>query len=301
MSLHTLRKKFVKDYGLPITIYQSPYFEYYLELYEELHQAKTLFALYEKEVRDAGGIEAYLQSYNELKNRIIEYVKEKPSFQSFNDSLLTEYNVKMELPKAKLYHPDNHGGRFISVDLEKANFHALRYFDADIVDEDETYLQWLRRFTNSEHMARSKNLRQIIFGNLNPKKQQKLQKYITHSFLEVVGQFADANSIMSASHDEIIVRVGGDFDKEKLKEELVSVHNHAFPLHVEEFVLKVQEPHLQYGYVKEYVDNGKIEFKGVPASFMAQAYKNYLNEPLDDRDLLFFYEGRVASFVRDIE
>lgn len=301
MSQHTLRKKFVKDFGLPITIYKSPYFEYYLELYEDLYQSKTLYQLFEREVLDVGGIEPYLAEYTKLKNRIIEHVKDKESFQRFNGSVLSEFDVKMELPKTKLYHPENHGNRFVSIDLEKANFHSLRYYDTDILDGAKTYNQWLKQFTQSAHIARSKNLRQVIFGNLNPKKQQKLQKHITHSFLQVVEQFVPNSDIMSASHDEIIIRIDQELDKVKLQEELEKVHNKAFPLHVEEFVLKVQNPHLQYGYVKEYVDEEKVEFKGVPACFMAQAYKKHFQLPLEQNDLLFFYEGRVAAFVNEDE
>ena len=134
MSIHTLRKRFTRDQNLPIQVFQSPYFEYFVDLYETLYQSRTKYEHFLKEVEVIGGEEAYLQHYSEIKNTILTHVQNKTSYQQFNQDTLPSFEVKSDLPKAKLYHLENDGQQFVSIDLQKANFHALRYYDEDILE-----------------------------------------------------------------------------------------------------------------------------------------------------------------------
>lgn len=40
MSTQNLRKRFVKDFSLPINIFSDPYFEYFLDLYQDAFQSR---------------------------------------------------------------------------------------------------------------------------------------------------------------------------------------------------------------------------------------------------------------------
>ena len=300
MSIHSLRKRFVKDQSLPILLLQDPHFDYYLDLYEEQYSARTLYELLEEEVEQWGSVELFLQSYNELKNTIIGAVLEKKAFKDFNNDRLEQYQVQGNIPKANLYSSNNHRQNFISIDLKKANFHTLRYYDSDMVNGSLTYEEWLANFTNSVYMKKSKYIRQVIFGNLNPKKQQKIQKFVTYGFLEKLKEYVSVENIMSASHDEIIVKDQEGINMTELKVELEKIYDGAFPLHIEKFTLVCQHPVKEFGFVKEYHDSDKVEFKGVPGLFMAQAYKNYLGKEVDERDLLFYQDGYTAKFVQTV-
>ena len=44
------RKKFAKDFSLPIPVFKSPYFEYYVELYDTILQTKRKLGLLQKEI-----------------------------------------------------------------------------------------------------------------------------------------------------------------------------------------------------------------------------------------------------------
>ena len=43
-------------------------------------------------------------------------------------------------------------------------------------------------------------------------------------------------------------------------------------------------------------DLGKVIFKCVDSDFMCQYIKYYYNEPIEERDLVFDYKGKVATF-----
>ena len=73
----------------------------------------------------------------------------KESFQRFNNDRLEVFDTKDVLKKANLYHPDHNEKQFLSIDLKKANFHALRYYDPEIVDHAETFEDWILQFTPS--------------------------------------------------------------------------------------------------------------------------------------------------------
>lgn len=300
MSIITLRKRFIRDQQLPIQVLQSPYFDYFLDLYETLYQSRTKYTLFLKEVAQMGGEEGYLNAYDEVKNKILSHVQSKVSFQRFNQDEMSAMNVQTNLPKAKLYYEENDQATFISIDLEKANFHSLRYYDEDILDGKKIYRAWLQQFTSLESLADSKYLRQVIFGNLNPKKQQKIQRFITHSFLNELATWVDVQDVMSASHDEIILRKKQNVTIEELKERLESLYDGAFPLHVDVFTLTKLSSYPEFGFVKTYETSEKIEFKGIASHFMAQAYRFFKQEPLQKEDLLFFHEGQVAQFIAPI-
>lgn len=301
MSIHKLRKRFVKDQSLPIQVVQSPYFEYYLDLYDKDYNSKRLYHEFEKEVERVGGEDAFLAKYNKLKEEIIAHVSAKDSFKEFSNDKMEELNVKLNIPKVKLYSSLNDGKEFISIDLVKANFHTLKFYNRDIVDGKDTYEDWISQFTDSEYLKTSKYLRQVLFGNLNPKKQQKLQKFITNSFLESVYNYFDCDDVMSASHDEIVIKNSDGVNLDDFKREIETIHSMSFPVKVEKFELVAQEPSNELGFVKKFKDIDKVEFKGVPGLFMPQAFKKYYDKELQEEDLIFYHEGHLAKFISPIE
>lgn len=296
MSIHTLRKRFVNDHSLPIQVLQSPYFDYFIDLYETLYQSRTNYARFMSEVEHLGGEEAYLSYYNQVKDNMITHVKQKEAFQQFNQTLLSEFHVKTPLPKRNLYQEENNGMEFVSIDLQKANFHALRYYDETMVDGKETYEAWIEQFTPLISLGESKYLRQVIFGNLNPKKQQKIQQFITHSFVGELGKMLHTKDIISASHDEIILLKKEEVSLEEVKKRLEDMYQGAFPLHVDAFRLEKFTAHPLLGYIKHYEATDKMEFKGIASHFMAQAYRYFHKQPLKEEDLVFFHEGQIAQF-----
>ncbi|MEG1222930.1 MAG: hypothetical protein RSD69_04560, partial [Bacilli bacterium] len=73
---------------------------------------------------------------------------------------------------------------------------------------------------------------------------------------------------------------------------------------VEEFVFNKINPDSDYGhFFKTSIDlNGNVKevFKSVPNLFFPQIFKHKFNMPLDEKDMLFFHEGRLARFMEPI-
>ena len=56
-----------------------------------------------------------------------------------------------------------------------------------------------------------------------------------------------------------------------------------------------------FGYVKEFIDSDKIEFKTVAAYMFAQVFKKYFNLKIEEFDRKFTFEGMIATFDTQIE
>lgn len=64
----------------------------------------------------------------------------------------------------------------------------------------ETYQELLSKFTQNPYIFESKHIRQVIFGHLNPKRQQTIQKFLMQKVVTaLVDSGFDFNSFVSAS------------------------------------------------------------------------------------------------------
>ena len=80
-----LRDRFVKDYNLPIQVLVSPYFEYFVELYEEDYQSKSKWERlqYEIKTRFEGKPGKYLDHFYITRNQIIEDIERSQDYKDF--------------------------------------------------------------------------------------------------------------------------------------------------------------------------------------------------------------------------
>lgn len=295
MNLKKIRKKFVKDYKLPIPVLSSPYFEYFLDLYEEEMSSKTD---YEKFIAlvDSYGYETFMEVSDNLIQSAIAHVKAKESYQSFIKEDFKKYSERYRTPDAKtnLYSSVNVGRSWISVDFKQANFHALKQYDMSIVDDANTYEEWLCQFPNGENFTHLKTIRQVIFGNLNPKRQQSIEAYYLQLFLkQVVSNVGEDIEVVIASNDEVLFA----YD-ENLSIELDTIiqefqRNTKFKLVKGIFEL---ERFKDAGFIKNYTD-GNSELVGVNKHIFAQVYKDYKGLPKHDWDKLFVHEGMLSTFI----
>jgi hypothetical protein len=143
-----------------------------------------------------------------------------------------------------------------------------------------------------QHFLQCKYLRQVIFGNLDTLKQMKIQVFLTQSFIKTLldhsnGKFKPDNFIAYTS-DEIFIKSTDIHNEMKLIRQI-------FDKHVPELspVLKIEGFQLRHilstrngtvGFVKEYVDNRRPDFK-----------KHYYRLPVHRYDRVFIYDGYLAS------
>ena len=141
---HSLRKRFLKDCKIPINLLQDPYFDYFLDLYEDLYQSRTLYTLFHDLVERLGGEEFFFKEAKRITDSIIKDISSTVAFQKFNTEDLSRYDIVSEVSQQSIYTQKNAGHGYASFDLIKANYNALKFIDPDIVFNTKNYEELFR-------------------------------------------------------------------------------------------------------------------------------------------------------------
>ena len=122
---------------------------------------------------------------------------------------MNQFAVKNKnFPTKDIYKPTNIGRSFISIDMKKANFSSLRYYDASIFDNADTWEDFISKFTDNEFIINSKSIREVIMGNCNSGRVTTYEKFITDQLLTlIIDAGIEPNNIVFFSNDEIVVDV----------------------------------------------------------------------------------------------
>lgn len=293
---NSLRKRFSSDFKLPINIFSDPYFSYFIELYDETHKVKEKLEWFHQVLDKCENSEDFFTLSDSITKNVKNLISSSNAYQQLgNVDMNKVFPLDEQVKTQNIYIDQNVGRKLISIDLEKANFNSLDMFDLKKEINAHTYEQLLRHFTDEKYFLESKKIRQVIFGDLNPTRQQRIQKYIINIFCQKLKQ---AGCILtSASSDEIIVQ-NEEMTPALINEILKDVPEKMKFFRVEEFKFeKISEEH-SYFAKTTYKDDGseKLELKNIPGHFYAQIYKKHFNLTLNDEDLLFFHEGCLAQF-----
>jgi hypothetical protein len=326
------RKKFVKDGLYPIPVVQSPYFEYFLDLYEDVYQTKTKW---NQIMNNEIGYQEFFRQANLLTKKIIRAVESTEEFKQFKasgDSIIPK-NKNTNLSKKLIYSPEFVGKILVSVDIKCANFTSLKFSNPKIVFGCETYKQLVesvaretfdpQEISGSQHfpktdfnsqvvayVSENKGLRQVVFGMLDPKKQQIIQRHMISLVTDCLTTGGiNQQSIVRCTSDEVIFQLGSsdcvDSWYQKTKQIVVDgLPQLTNDLKIEIFTLQKIENEKNgevVGYRKQFLCNSSTkglesELKSVQKHLFAQVYKKSIGCPVVDNDLVFTHEGMVAQF-----
>lgn len=298
---HDVLLRFTKDQKVPIIIFDEPYFSYFLELYDRDFKTKEAYEMLLETLSHFDSDNEFLNEYYRVRDAIIQEMKSVPEYEQFMSADMTKYKIgQINLPnasKGNVYKGTNVGNYYISIDLQKANFQMVKKFNKAIVLNCDSYDELISKFTDMEYFKRSKYTRQVIFGNMSPKRQTTLQQYYTKQILDFIFDEYSINreDIAVFTFDEVVIKV----DRYKKEEELIKIKKdikEKLDLDVSVTNFKLAQVGDRDFFVKENSDN-TISFKNVPSTYFAQVYKKYRNLPLEDNDLLFFFENRKAKFI----
>jgi hypothetical protein len=292
-------KRFVKDYNLPINMFDDERFNYFIELYDPLYGTKAKLDLLTTTYDKLGGSEANFFKYaTVLHDSVIDYIKSKPAYAEFISCDMNQYAPVVKFPEKNLYSCDNANQCFVSIDVIKANFIAMKFFNEDLVDRMGSYEEFISQFTDHLYFQQSKQIRQVIFGNLNPKRQQTIQKHMISVLANMMMEFEIPENVglelFSMSSDEIILKVNDEEDSYDFVKNFDVIDNHC---RVNMFRLEQMVPHKYFVKRMFPFQDGKIEFKCVPALFFSQVYKQFYSQDLHDFDFDFVHEGKLARFM----
>jgi len=300
------KARFTKDFGLPIQVVKEPMFTYYINLLDPFYDVSTKLQLMQ-DVLDADNGRDFFEESNRAKGKLVQAVKALPQYLTLQNDQLDEYKVKTGIQQQNIYNMENVGKTFVSVDLKHANFNAMRLYDPALVLGFDTYADMMGSVTEFEYFKQSKYLRQVIFGNLQPKKQQRIQKAMIAKIVGVlhVTMGIPKESFVSASSDEIVFMTDGVNDHKNY----VSLINNILQkskntsdffdwLRVDMFTLESIGD--QKFFVKKNLITKDVSFKGIPSNLFMQVFKHYTGGEVTEYDMMFYYEGRLAKFEETV-
>lgn len=299
----SLKKRFCKDYNLPITVYDNPYF------YERLSAIDIMFDCIDKfdnfcfYLSKFQNEQDYFEYYNTVKDSAIDYIKSNPAFERFNTDDFWAIPRIYSYRKNNLYVAQNDGSTFISIDMKKANFSALKHYDKAIFDNAGTWEEFLSKFTDCPHILQSKYIRQVILGACNPKRQVAYEHYLMGILLEHIANNIPTINVYSLGEDEILIKLDEDFGYSR--KELKRIIN-SCPKGIGEMVrLDIFDLHIiknTSGWLKVmYDDEGSVQFKGLDAEIYHQIVKHYYEFPITENDLVFYHDGKLAKFLKEVD
>ena len=321
-----LCKRFVSDNNLPIPIlHDKEKFDYYLDLYENLYHSRSLWESLCNEIdtKYNGDINEFLNTYYIIRDKMITDILENEKYQEFLKVDMSKFNVTEDLkkfPKGNVYNLDNIGKCFLSIDLKKGNFQAIKYFDKSIVKNKDTYEEYVGHYIDSKYLQGSKYTRQVVFGKCNASRQIAIEKYLMSKFYESFNDKVGVLKLERFNTDELVFEV---IDYHELSQDVKLmllnyianiVENAANYSGIEVsynvYTLKSaclysekndKERNPFYVLINEQQGEQKkwdYKFKEVPLAYHALCYKLWVGKELIPTDYYFRYEG-LDAYIDD--
>lgn len=304
---HSIRKRFVKDFDLPITIVQDPWWEHYLTLYNNHFEIKERLALLYKALEICGSEKIFFDESDRLSESIIKDISESEAYKNFNTKALEiDQNAQDEANKwlekngnKDLFIAEHAGKCFVSLDMKQANFNTLKWYNPELVLNCDTWEILLEKYNSpcTFYFSSSKYFRQVVFGHLNPRRQRSLIRFLnTTKVLPLI----QTQKIINVTEDQCVFEIP-DMDRndlvlETLKWEKKLEENCPVAVSVKAFKL------IRLGDKPYYVQaHGFGEtFKCVPAHYFGECYKYYYSLEPEDLDAHTWHEGRIVKYIHPL-
>lgn len=297
-----IKTRFSKDFKMPFQVVQEPIFSYYIDTLDAHFDTKNKLEMLYEVIETLGGEEEFFKESNRVKDTLIQDIQKSSAYERLNNDKLDDYNTVNQIKQQDIYNLGNADKTFISIDLKHANFNVFKMYDNELTLGYDDYESLIGHVSNFEYFKKSKYLRQVIFGNMLPKKQQRLQKWAMDKVITVLHNDVgiEMTDFVSASTDEVVFAVDPanvDMFVDMVGRKLVSnelTSSVASWCRVEAFTLKSVGD--KKFFVKENCLNGDVEFKAIPSLLFMQVYKQYVGKELDPMDKVFYHEGFLAEF-----
>lgn len=320
-------REFEKLFGVNIPVYE--HFEYYINtLYKsrEFYNLKYLVSEYaglETRVEALGYKSMTSYKIDFAMKSLLDRIQKSQAYKRFEDF---DYSMINLTSKDEL--KNNLGVSLISFDLKQANYNIIKAFQRDFdepgiyADSHDSYLSqsWEHLFGDleiSHTLSLSKSFRQLVFGNINPKRIQKTQHVVMMKFVDMlIEKGYEQDDIVFLSHDEVVVKNlegkkfynfssdGFEFDisfMTGIKNSKMIVRSQIFKLDKikdsKGFVKTIYEMN-NFGFAGTFLMEDHKKLWGVPGDkFFMNFKKHILQEEIDERDLFFLNDGMKAKWV----
>jgi hypothetical protein len=306
-----LRGRFIEDFQLPVTTVEDPYFKDRIKLLEDEFGANTKYLILletiKKEFKD--NPQLFLEHRRIVKDKILSKILNSEAYKAMLVDKSPLENYTPIVGSREIYTQEQDGGMFISYDMIKANFQALRYVDPSIVNDCETWEKFVSIFTDIDYIAHAKQVRQEVLGKLNGKRLSAIEKRIANEFAKEYSQRLGTYgfSVFSIKTDEIIFKFNGsekEFESFKASDtefKGFKFRVNKFKLHLRTFKRTFSDKLINVYEKEDYLNAHRRILKCVPATYYPQVYKLLNGIEINASDRVFAYEHELCEFKTPIE
>lgn len=275
-------KDFIKLFDLNIPCLE--HFDYYLDQLSKTDRFKDIkyhLQLFEEADSSIDDFYSYKMSKT---NDIIEFIK---STNTYTDMMLDKNLASYPTNKTLQYEENK---IYLSVDLKSANWHSLKSYDQQN-ELGNSYDEFLKKFDLPKVFTHSKYLRQFIFGNANPKKQQIIQRNIMQK--DVIRKFDSDFEIEGVKNDEVVFILKNFSESDKI---IKNIDSEIFKIRI--FKIERVEDFRIFNYYDSKGNFIRKEMIGCSGNQLYMKLKEYITgEKIDIRDLYFKNEGKLAIWM----
>lgn len=297
-----LKERFCKDWNIPIRLYSEPYFSERLALYDQYKACVLKFADFLVLVERLGGEQPYFAEYHRVKDAAIKYLNENEAMLYLRDKEdMSKFPGLKDFPSNDIFKQTFIGKQFVSIDLVKGNFTALKHYNPATVGGCETYDDFMKMFTDEAYIRESKYIRQVIFGKVTPKRQVTYETYMMSLVLKDLLEFVPRETVVYVSTDELVLDVD-TYTAAMFSQMTDVVYKHR------KDGINTSIEHFQLGFISETgtyykldlasdMTSAVLEFKCMTHSFMPFVIKALCRYPVLKNDSVFEIEGKLAVWV----
>ena len=304
------RGRFVDDNQLPMTVVEDPYFDERIKMLEGEFHAQLKYLLLMETVRDnfGGNMQKFLEHRHSVKDQILSHILNSEGYKAMLADKSPLEDCKLVVGANELYTEQQDGGLFVSFDMIKANFQALRYVDPSIVFDCGTWEEFVARFSDVEYLASAKQVRQEVLGKLNGKRLAAIEKYHSNEFAKKLREcYGDWLTPFSIKTDEIILKFKGsekEFERLNVKNEEFNGFKfrvNKFKLNMRTFKRAFSDKRINIFEKEDFLDGHRRNLKCVPATYYPQVYKLLNGMEISDSDLVFTSDHELCKYMKPLE
>lgn len=299
-------ERYLKDIGLHFQFSNMDSLIYKLTLYDKTFHTKYLAGLIKFldkiRIEHTNNVEDYFAKYTAIKEAALSEIKAR--MQQLDLSTIQTDLLTKDIPSS-IYKATNMHRAYISIDMHHANFNALKYKG---VFTENTWEDFIKKFTDDKHIINSKYIRQVIFGNCNPKLQMRFEKEIISKFLTFLQKNIRSvlphikYTIAAITNDEVILEVEDNVNDLAAMESLVHAcieefyTLHEVPLTIKTFMLHVMQSAIEIhsdGWQQDVSDHQSV------IGYIRQFYSE--GEPTSDWDYKCFDNVQIPFLLCSVQ
>ena len=289
---HSLRRTFVKDYDIPVSVVDDPYFEHQIRFLDKQYKTFEKVKLLEDSLAKYGSEDEFFIAMKKTRETIIDHIKGHPDYENFGSfgSILVPDSKERKTMQKSIYKVDFCDRDMISIDLVKANFQSYVQFLPDAINNKGSYEEFVQDFTDDEYFIRSKKIRQVIFGNLNPKKQMNIAQHMMWAMKHKINIYS--TDFFALSADELVFELNDCYSFQGLVDYVDQIPEN---VRIQQFQIEKVPVKTSNIFVKRFPD-GTFKLKCCPGNYVIEVLRHIYGETVHPWDIVFYNDGRLCEY-----